>query len=108
MQHRMIDLAKICETAYSRRMPKINGPLLRRARRSRGESVEQVAPDLELQPGSLRNVENMRGEASDRVIALILERFPEIDEKALRTVPPPVPVPRVTKKRAVLKTRSVA
>lgn len=67
-------------------MPKVNGPLIRRTRRGRDLSVEDVAPQLEIAPGTLRNIENMRAEASDRLIGRIC-RFFELDEVAIRTLP---------------------
>jgi transcriptional regulator with XRE-family HTH domain len=72
----------------------------------RGESVEQVAPKVGLAPGSLRNIENMRGNAGDLVIAKLAE-YLEIDENALRTLPAPVQVQQAVKKtaRPVLKAR---
>lgn len=87
-------------------MPKVNGPLLRRTRRMRGESVEDVAPKVGLAPGSLRNIENMRGAAGDLVIAKLAEHY-QIDEDAIRTLPAPVEVKKAVKTtaRPVLKAR---
>jgi DNA-binding XRE family transcriptional regulator len=88
-------------------MPKVNGPLIRRTRRGRDLSVEDAAPHLDIAPGTLRNIENMRAEASDRVIGRICRYF-ELDEDDVRTIPTaPRGVGRATK-RAVLKARSVA
>jgi hypothetical protein len=88
-------------------MPKVNGPLIRRTRRGRDLSVEDVAPDLDIAPGTLRNIENMRAEASDRLIGRICRYF-ELDEDAVRTLPtPPTGVGRAVR-RAVIKARSVA
>ncbi len=80
-------------------MPKVNGPLLRRTRRMRGESVEDVAPKVGLAPGSLRNIENMRGNAGDLVIAKLAQHL-QLDEDAIRTLPAPVQVKKATKKSA--------
>jgi transcriptional regulator with XRE-family HTH domain len=75
----------------------------------RGESVEDVAPKVGLAPGSLRNIENMRGPAGDLTIAKLAE-YLKIDESALRTLPPSVKATKAAKNaaRPVLKARSVA
>lgn len=49
-------------------MPHVNGLLLRRTRRARDESTEDVATAVGIKPGSLRNIEAMRVPASDRLI----------------------------------------
>lgn len=88
-------------------MPKVNGPLIRRTRRACDESVEDAAPHLKIAPGTLRNIENMRAEASDRLIGRICEYF-KLDEEAVRTLPvAPAGVGRATR-RAAIKARSVA
>lgn len=88
-------------------MPKVNGPLIRRTRRGRDESVEDAAPHLKIAPGTLRNIENMRAEASDRLIGRICTYF-KLDEDAVRTLPTaPHGVGRAVR-RAVIKSRSVA
>lgn len=82
-------------------MPKVNGPLIRRTRRGRDLSVEDAAPHLKIAPGTLRNVENMRAEASDRLIGRMCEFF-DLDEIAVRTLPkaPRRIAPRVALKRS--------
>jgi len=89
-------------------MPKVNGPLIRRTRRGRDESVEDVAPHLEIAPGTLRNIEGMRTEASDRLIGRICRYF-ALDETAVRTLPEaPRSVGRAVRRRPAPQTRSVA
>lgn len=69
-------------------MPKINGPLLRRTRRGRDESVEVVAPHLGIAPGTLRNIEGMRAEAGERLIGRIVRYYDGcFTEEQLREVP---------------------
>jgi transcriptional regulator with XRE-family HTH domain len=87
-------------------MPKVNGPLLRRTRRGRDESVEDVAPHLQIAPGTLRNIENMRAEASDRLIGR-LARYYDLDEVEVRKVPQS-PRLRRARKPAPIKTQEVA
>lgn len=89
-------------------MPKVNGPLLRRTRRVRGETVDEVAPTFGIAPGSLRNIENMRGEASDAVIAKMALYY-QLDEDKIRDVASGVlELKRQRSRRQVLKVRSVA
>ncbi|MEV6897508.1 helix-turn-helix transcriptional regulator [Amycolatopsis sp. NPDC051372] len=87
-------------------MPKVNGPLLRRTRRSRDMSVDDVAPHLEISPGTLRNIENMRAVASERLIGRIA-RFYDLDEVEVRKVPQSPRLPCV-RKSAPIKTQEVA
>jgi excisionase family DNA binding protein len=56
-------------------MPNINGPLIRRTIRERGETREDVARDLGITEGSLRNIENLNNSASDGMAEKIAARL---------------------------------
>lgn len=82
-------------------MPKVNGPLIRRARRGLGLRTEDLAPPAGITPGALRNIENMRAVASDDVISRLamLLRLAEDDVRS---------VPRVLQQRAEAEAEDAA
>lgn len=57
-------------------MPKVpNGHLIRQAREAVNERVEDVAPDYEISPGTLRGIENGRTYAAEALICKLAERY---------------------------------
>jgi excisionase family DNA binding protein len=57
-------------------MPKVpNGHLIRQAREDANERIEDVAPDFEISPGTLRGIENGRTYAAETLIQKIADRY---------------------------------
>lgn len=56
-------------------MPRVNGQLLRTARRQRGETVNTVAADVGVAGGTIKNIETGRYPASEDLIDRLAARY---------------------------------